>query len=79
MDRKDHTINLFEMKFYNTIWTIDKAEAEDLKEKGTLFKTITKTTKQVFLTIVSTFGIKRNEHSIDLIDNEIRLNALFEP
>jgi uncharacterized protein len=79
LDRKDHTINLFEMKFYNTIWTIDKAEAEDLKEKVTLFKTITKTTKQVFLTIVSTFGIKRNEHSIDLIDNEIRLNALFEP
>lgn len=79
LDRKDHTINLFEMKFYNTLWTITKAEALELKEKIDLFKAATKTQKQVFLTIVSTFGIKQNEYSLDLIDNDIRLDALFEP
>jgi hypothetical protein len=79
LDRKDHTINLFEMKYYNTTWAIDKIEAEELKEKVLRFKAITKTTKQVFLTIVSTFGTKQNEYSIDLIDNDIRLDALFEP
>jgi hypothetical protein len=79
LDRKDHTINLFEMKFYNTSWAIDKAEALALKEKITQFKTLTKTQKQVFLTIVSTFGIQQNEYSLDLVDNDIHLDALFEP
>jgi hypothetical protein len=79
LDRKDHTINLFEMKFYNTSWAIDKAEALALKEKITQFKTLTKTQKQVFLTIVSTFGIQQNEYSLDLGDNDIHLDALFEP
>lgn len=79
LDRKDHTINLFEMKFYNAVWSIGKGEAEALKEKIEQFKVVTKTKKQLFLTIVSTFGIKQNEYSIDLIDNDIQLDALFEP
>ena len=79
LDRKDHTINLFEMKFYNDLWAITKPEALELKEKVAQFKAITKTQKQVFLSIVSTFGIKQNEYSLDLIDNDIRLDALFEP
>jgi hypothetical protein len=79
LDRKDHTINLFEMKFYNTSWAIDKEEAVALKEKITQFKVLTKTKKQIFLTIVSTFGIQQNEYSLDLVDNDIRLDALFEP
>jgi uncharacterized protein len=79
LDRKDQTINLFEMKFYSTMWAIDKSEAEDLKEKIEQFKAATKTPKQVFLSIVSPFGIKQNEYSLDLVDNDIRLDALFEP
>jgi uncharacterized protein len=67
------------MKFYNTSWAIDKEEAVALKEKITQFKTLTKTKKQIFLTVVSTFGIQQNEYSLDLVDNDIRLDALFEP
>jgi uncharacterized protein len=79
LDRKDQVINLFEMKFYNTSWTISKEDAVELKSKIERFKIATKTKKQVFLTLATTFGIKQNEHSLDLVDNEIHLDALFEP
>ena len=79
LDRKDHTINLFEMKFYSSQWQINKSEASDLREKVALFKRLTKTQKQVFLTFVTTFGIKANEQSLGLIDNDLSMNVLFEP
>ncbi len=79
LDRKDKVINLFEIKFYNTIWTIDKAEAEILKYKKDQFKLLTKTPKHVFLTLISTFGHNPNIHSIGLIDNALTMNCLFEP
>ncbi len=79
LDRKDHTINLFEMKFYAAQWQLDKSDATELRERVALFKRLTKTQKQVFLTLVTTFGIKINEHSLGLIDNDLSMNVLFEP
>jgi hypothetical protein len=79
LDRKDHVINLFEIKFYNTTWTIENAEAENLKYKKDQFKQLTKTPKHVFLTLISTFGLNPNIHSIGLIDNDLTMNCLFEP
>jgi uncharacterized protein len=79
LDRKDHTINLFEMKFYAAQWQINKSEATELREKIALFKRLSKTQKQVFLTLVTTYGIKINEHSLGLIDNDLSMNILFEP
>lgn len=79
LDRKDHTINLFEMKFYTDKWRINKSEATELREKLSLFKILSKTQKQVFLTLVTTFGIKTNEHSLGLIDNDMAMDVLFEP
>ena len=79
LDRKDHTINLFEMKFYAAQWPINKIEATELREKIALFKRLTKTQKQVFLTLVTTFGVKLNEQSIGLIDNDLSMDVLFEP
>jgi uncharacterized protein len=79
LDRKDHTINLFEMKFYTDKWRLNKSEATELREKVSLFKILSKTKKQVFLTLVTTFGIKTNEHSLGLIDNDMAMDVLFEP
>lgn len=79
LDRKDQAINLFEIKFYTAPWSISKAEAVQLRENLTLFKTLSKTRKQVFLTVVSTFGLRQNEHSLGLIDSEIQMDDLFEP
>ena len=43
------------------------------KEKEVLLKT----RKQVFLNLLTTFGLKHNEHSLGLIDKALTMNALF--
>lgn len=79
LDRKDQVINIFEIKFYNTIWTLEKAEAQGLKYKKDQFKLLSKTPKHVFLTLISTYGLQSNMHSIGLIDNDLTMDCLFEP
>jgi len=78
IDRNDHIINICEMKFYATEFTIDKSYSKSLRNKLEGFKTQTKTKKQLFLTMISTYGIHKNEHKIDLVQNDITLDALFK-
>lgn len=46
-------------------------------QKITPFKEITQTRKQVFLNLLTTFGLKQNEHSIGLIDKAMTMDVLF--
>ncbi len=77
LDRKDHVINLFEMKFYHEPWLLSKSDATELRTRVSLFKNLTKTPKQIFLTSVTPFGVQQNEHSIGLIHSEVTMNDLF--
>jgi uncharacterized protein len=77
IDRKDNVINVFELKFYSGMMSLSKSYSEDLREKITLFKEITKTRKQVFLNLLTTFGLKHNEHSLGLIDKAMTMDVLF--
>ena len=77
IDRKDNVINVFELKFYNGFLTINKSYSEDLREKLTIFKEATQTNKQVFLNLLTTFGLKHNEHSLGLIDKALTMDVLF--
>jgi uncharacterized protein len=79
IDRKDQIINLFEIKFYNEIWQFDKANAADLREKIAIFKRISKTKKHIFLSVIATFGMRQNAHSLGFVDRILDLDALFEP
>lgn len=78
VDRNDHVINLFELKFYNSDFRISKDYAKELRTKRTTFKENTKTRKQIFWTLITTFGLEVNEHSIGLIDQVLTMDALFE-
>ena len=78
IERKDKIINLFELKFYNEPYMMNKKEAMALREKVAIFKQLTNTKHQVFVSILSTFGIISNEHSIGLIHNELTMSDLFE-
>ena len=60
IDRRDGVINLCEMKFSTSTFTITKAYATELREKIRLFKELTKTRKAVYLTMVTTYGLTRN-------------------
>ena len=53
IDRQDNTVNLCEIKFYNDEFTLTKAYAENLREKRRIFKRLSKTRKQVFITLIT--------------------------
>lgn len=76
IDRKDHVINLCEMKFSIHPFTIDKKYAANLTNKMTTFRAATKTRKSLFLTMVSTYGATNNTYW-GMIQNEITIDALF--
>jgi AAA+ ATPase superfamily predicted ATPase len=76
IERKDNVINLCEMKYANTEFVIDKKYERNLRNKREAFINETKTTKTVHITIVSTYGVKRNEYS-GLIQSEIKMDDLF--
>lgn len=77
IDRADNVINLCEVKFYNEGFIISKSDAENLRKKKSIFKHVTKTKKQIFVTLLTTFGIHQNKNSIGLIDQVLTVDDLF--
>ena len=78
IDRNDHVINICEIKFYGAEVTLDKATAMEYRNRMAVFKAATKTRKQVFLTMITTFGVKQNQHSLGLVDVALTMDDLFE-
>lgn len=78
LDRADNTMNLCEMKFYNSELTVDKAMADTLRIRRARFKEITSTKKHCFNTLITTYGVNTNEHSLSQIDQVITMEKLFE-
>lgn len=76
IDRRDQVINLCECKFSLNTFAIDKSYAEQLRDKIGIFKTVTKTKKAVFLTLITTYGIEKNQHAY-LAQNEVVMDDLF--
>ena len=70
--------SICEMKFSNAEFTIDKAYAADLQDKLTIFKEKTKTRKTLFLTVVTTYGIKDNIYKTGLVQNQVIIEDLFK-
>jgi len=78
IDRRDHVINICEMKFSMTPYTITKNYAEKLLQKMAVFRTETKTSKALHLTMITTRGLKPNNHSINIVQNDLKMEVLFE-
>jgi AAA+ ATPase superfamily predicted ATPase len=77
--RDDHWINLCEMKFHNSEYTIEKNELENLRNKVALFKKETKTKDVVVVTMITSFGITQNENFHEIVENSFTMDILFEP
>ena len=77
-DRADDAITLCEIKYVgNHQFKIDKDYAKNLINKVDVFKTETGTKKQVFLVLVTTFGLAHNLYSQDLIQQVVTLDDLL--
>jgi uncharacterized protein len=78
IDRRDNCINLCEIKFSITEFTIDKKYAEELAAKRRIFIAQTGTKKTVFITMLTTFGVNTNAHYLNNVQNQLTMGALFE-
>ena len=78
IDRSDNCINLFEIKFYNTELEVTKSYATQLRQKIAVFKEQSKTKKNVFLTMLTVYGVKKNKYYLDVVSNQLLVKDLFQ-
>lgn len=76
-DRDDGVITIFEIKFADKMYTIDKEYAKNLAKKIDVFQTNTATKKQIMLVMIAANGLKQNLWSEDLIGGVVTLEDLF--
>lgn len=77
-DRPDETITLCEIKCSLNPFSIDKSYAQDLQNKIDVFRKETRTKKQLFLSMITTMGLKPTMYSEEIVANETTLKDLFE-
>ena len=76
IDRADRVVNLCEMKFSETSYTITKEYEENLRLRMALFKAETKTRKSLMTTFVTTYGVLHGIHS-GIVQSEVVMDDLF--
>jgi AAA+ ATPase superfamily predicted ATPase len=78
IDRKDGMINLCEVKFSNKEFVITKEYAAKLRQKSSIFESVTQTKKTVIQTLISTYAAMQNVHYLENIQSEVCMDDLFE-
>ncbi len=76
MVRRDRVANLCEMKYSINDFVIDKAYDAVLRNKLDAFRRVTGTRDSLQLTMITTYGVKKNKYS-NLIQSEVTLDDLF--
>ena len=76
IDRGDKIIHLCEMKFASDVYSIDKEYSKKLREKRTAFLEETGTRKAAHTTLITTYGLTRNEYSAEVLF-QLTLDDLF--
>lgn len=77
IDRRDRVINLCEIKFSALPYEIDKGCDASLKKKVSIFREDSKTNKTIIVTMITTYGIKKNKYS-NYVGKEVSMDDLFE-
>ena len=76
LNRKDNVVNLCEIKYTNTLFEINKKYEEELLNKISIFKEVTKTNKSIILTFITYNGLVKNNH-YNIVKKELLANDLF--
>lgn len=77
-DRPDGIITVCEIKYSEKEYAIDKPYAKILLGKMEIFKKQTKSKKHLFLSMITTHGLKKNMYSEELVVSEVVLEDLFK-
>lgn len=78
LDRADNCINLIEIKFTNSEFVIDKKYAEQLDTKKQAFASKTGTRKTLFITLLTSYGVKKNEYFYNTVERNLTMDVLFD-
>ena len=76
IDRSDKCIDLCEMKYCDRDYELKKDYVEYLKERRDLFRDVTKTTKTLRLTLITSSGIKPGKY-LSSIQGRLTIDDLF--
>ncbi len=77
IDRADRCINICEIKFSRTEFSISKQYAVELANKSNVFRERTNTRKAVFITLITTYGVKQNACYTNQEENNLTMECLF--
>jgi AAA+ ATPase superfamily predicted ATPase len=77
-DRPDGVITVCEIKYSEKKYAIDKAYSKVLLKKIEVFKKQTKSKKQIFLSMITTYGLKETMYSEEIVESEVVLEDLFK-
>lgn len=76
IDRQDRIVNLVEVKFSTSPYQITKQYDQKLQVKLSSFQTQSKTSKTIWITMITTFGLKSNEYAGN-VQSILTLEDLF--
>jgi len=76
IERADNVINLCEMKFSHDVYTITRAQDEQLRYKVARFIEATRTRSAVHVTMITTHGVTHNAYW-NHIQQEVTMDDLF--
>jgi hypothetical protein len=76
-DRPDNIIQLCEIKYTATPFELSKADAQDLSRKAQVYRSKTKTEKQIFFSMITSCRLKKNLYAEELVASEVVLDDLF--
>jgi len=77
-DRSDGIINICEIKYSKTPYIIDKDGARILLNKVQIYRDVTKINKLIFISLITTFGLKNTINSEKIITSTATLDDLFK-
>ncbi len=69
-------INICECKFYTDEYEIDNDYEMNLRNKVATFTKDNKIKDSIQLTMITTYGVKRNKHS-SVVSNQVTMDELF--
>ena len=76
IDRRDHIVNMCEIKFYSDEFAVDKAYHLILERRKRLLREVISKKSVVHSTLITTYGLKHNEYYGDFV-NAITVDDLF--
>lgn len=76
-DRPDGVVTLCEIKYTGKPFEITKDYAEELKRKMAVYKSVTKTRKQLQWMFIASNGVAENKYFYELVDGVMTLGELF--